>query len=218
MRVKERFSLDSERVKMTTPTDVFANNDEFEDQRFEGLKLEGHRLDSRHFYDCEFVRCKLSRATFDSCVFENCLFQDCDLTTTRIGESAFRQVKFDRSKLMGVDWSEARQLTFQADFVDCVLSFGVFVGMTLNSVSISGCTVEEADFSEADLRKTAVVRSDFARSQFSAANLRGTDLSSCTNVLVDPRETKLGKTKLSLLDGVACLSLFGLEIPEVALD
>ncbi len=200
---------------MTTPDDFFPDDDEFEGQQFEGLKLEGQRFDGRHFYDCEFLRCKLSRAVLDSCVFENCLFRDCDLTTTRIGESAFRDVKFERSKLMGVDWSEARQLTFQAEFVDCVLSFGVFVGMTLNSVKMTGCTAEEADFSEADLRKTVVTRSDFARSQFSRANLRGVDLSSCVNVQIDPRETKVGKTKLSLGDGMACLSLFGLEVPEV---
>ena len=140
------------------------------------------------------------------------------MTTTRIGESAFRTVKFERCKLMGVDWSEARQLTFQAKFVDSVLSFGVFVGMNLGSIVITGCTVEEADFSDADMRKTTVSRSDFVRSQFLGTNLRGVDLSTCVNALIDPRETKVRKTKVSLEDGLACLSLFGLEIPEVEAD
>ena len=78
------------------------------DQVFKEARLERAQLLSSEFYDCAFVRCSFVESVFRNCRFVNCAFQQCDLSLVQVAGSTFSSTRFEDSKVIGVDWTQAR--------------------------------------------------------------------------------------------------------------
>jgi fluoroquinolone resistance protein len=186
------------------------------DEVFEGEVLEGMELtatlERRRFEGCTLRGWTAREVTLRRCVFEDCTFRGCDLSLAKLYESSFRDVRFERCRLMGVAFTDAQPIGFQVSFAESVISMASFASMSLRDLRAIDCKATEAIFEGADLRGACFSGTDLQGARFGGADLRGADLSSASGYAIDPREARLGKTKMGLEGALRAAQLLGIEV------
>ena len=190
------------------------------DQMFKQIHLEQEEILSGEFTDCRFVKCSFESAVFSNCRFSSCTFLDCNMSLIRISGSSFPATRFEKSKLIGINWtlgnwsqSEFSQLD---GFFDCVISHGTFIGLEFIGIQINNCIAYEVDFREANLSKVNFRGTDLAKSLFGNTNLTEADLSQARNYQIDPGSNVLKKAKFSLPEAMALLYSMDIEMIDEA--
>lgn len=186
--------------------------DEHDDDAFVGISCPKLDLRGKRFTGCTFEGLHAPEAQLESAVFSDCTFVRCDLTMARVAECSFRGASFERSKMMGIDWSLARDLIFDVSFDTCILSYGSFVKRRMREVRIVGCTAHETDFSEADLTSADFSRTDLRDARFSRTNLTRANLSSAEHYRIDPTENTLKGTRFSVEAAMALVATLGIVV------
>ena len=186
----------------------------YTNQVFQEAHLEQAQLASSEFHDCTFVRCSLVESILRACRFINCAFQQCDLSLVRVPRSTFSSTRFEESKLIGVDWTQAdwaaTRLRDPIGFSKCVISHSTFIGLSLRKIQIRDCVAVDVDFREADLFQANFAGSDLSESLFSSTDLTEADLSSARNYHIAPERNVLKQAKFSLPEAMSLL--YGMDI------
>ena len=176
--------------------------------------MERVRLVSSEFYDCAFNRCFFVESVFRNCRFVNCVFQQCDLSLVQVPDSTFSETRFEDSKVVGVNWTQAdwstTRLRNPIGFFGCAISHSTFIGLSLREIQIRDCVAADVDFREADLSRADFAGTDLSRSLFSSTNLAEADLSCARNYDMDPGQNVLRQAKFSLPEAMSLL--YGLDI------
>ena len=191
------------------PLKTFAAETAFRGRTFSELDASAHALEDLEFDACVFKNCSFSGAALKRWRLIDCRFEDCDLTAARLTASRLRGVTFKNCRAGGVNWAGASSLD-DLSFEHCVLDHGVFSGAKLPRLSAVDCRVREADFASADLRSAVFSRSDLRGSRFFGADLSAADLRGAFDYLIDARQTKMKKTRVSLPEAVSLLA--GLDV------
>lgn len=189
-----------------------ASENDFEDEVFTGGTLTGMDLRRKRFARCRFEAVAMNEAQLQSVILDECAFVRCDLTMAKVAECSFRDVRFEHTKLMGVDWSAARDLLFDVSFEACVLSYGVFAGRKMRKVEVIDCVAHEADFSGADLSESNFAGTDLRDAVFRRTKLVKADLSGALNYRIHPSENVLKKTRFSMEAGLDALATLGIIV------
>jgi fluoroquinolone resistance protein len=121
-------------------------NESFQRQDILDTDLGAHRWESCHFGNCNFSNSRLGSNSFI-----NCTFTDCDLSNVSVASASFVRVVFIRCKMLGIKWTEAKQLLFSITLESCNISFNNFFGMKLKKIKMFDCRAEGAIFSEANM-------------------------------------------------------------------
>lgn len=185
-------------------------------ETFKNLAGKKGHIASVQFTDCKFVKCQFAEAVFEQCQFESCVFDDCDLALARLPKTAFSDTEFNKTKLIGINWTETQLakpnlLTKQTlSFTDCVLNYGIFLGLNLQGIKLVKCVAREVNFEEANLTKANCQGTDFAASRFVRTNLTEADFTKATNYAINVNANTLRKTKFSMPEAMALL--YGLDI------
>ena len=112
---------------------------QYENQNFSGLTLEQHTFEAIEFSNCTFIDCFFSESVLQQCKFLHCNFLKCDLSLIRIIECTFSGNEFRKSRLTGIDWTQAQWgstlLKEPQTFDDCQLNHSTFIGLDLKGVS-----------------------------------------------------------------------------------
>jgi len=193
---------------------VITSDSEFLEREFEELSGDKVEILSTDFEDCVFRRCAFPGAIFRACEFTSCTFLQCDLALVRLTNSSFSGCRFEDSKLIGVNWAEARwaasKLWRPVHFVRCVLDHSTFLGLDLTDVSFEECVAHDVDFREANLTRALFRGTDLDRSLFAGTDLTEADLSGARNYRIHPAENKIKKAKFSMPEAMSLLE--GLDI------
>lgn len=198
-----------------TSVHPFQREDEFENETFTDLTWTERTLDDKGFYLCTFVNVDFSQSTLRHCTFDGCTFVNGNLSLSKLYNTTWRDVTFEGTKLMGVDWTLARRLTFSVVFERCVLSYSSFLGLRLKRTPFRECVLEEVDFTEADLTDASFPGSRLSGSTFVDTNLTRADLSEATDYAIDPRRNTLTETQFSLDAALRVAAQFGILVPSV---
>lgn len=148
---------------------------------------------NKEFELIEFVNCSfndLSSLSFLDCDFKGCNLSNCRTMNTRLQNCLFKD-----SKLLGMNFSGAKDLSFEVHFVNCNMDYTFFDKKKMNRSSFANCKLHSANFSNADLSKCTLTDCDFLESIFSDTDLSGVDLSSNLNLLIDPESNRIKKAK-----------------------
>jgi len=191
------------------PLKTFGAGASHRERTFDSLDASAHAFDGLEFDTCIFRSCSFSGAALKRWHLTDCRFENCDLTAARLTGARLRGVKFLNSRAGGVNWAGASSLD-DLSFEHCVLDHGVFSGAKLPRFSAVDCRVREADFSEADLRGAVFTTCDLLGSRFFGADLSAADLRGAFDYLIDARQTKMKKTRVSLPEAVSLLA--GLDV------
>ena len=190
----------------------------YTDQVFKEACLEQAQIVSSEFYDCTFIRCSLVESVFRACRFVNCTFQHCDLSLCQVPHSAFSATRFEDSKIIGVDWTQAdwpaARLRDPLDFFKCVISHSTFIGLKLKGIEIRDCIATDVDFREADLSQADFAGTDLSESLFSSTDLTEADLSRARNYHFDPGQNVLKQAKFALPEAMSLLYSMDIVLTE----
>ncbi len=197
---------------------IIINDEEYYDQTFDKVCLGQGETLTGEFTDCIFINCAFEAAILRNCRFSSCTFKECDFSLVQIPGSAFPGTRFEKSKLIGIDWTQGNwsqsEFSNLEGFFDCVLSHSTFIGIGLKGIQIKNCIASEVDFREADLSKVDFSRTDLARSLFGSTTLSDADLSQARNYQIDPGNNNLKGARFALPEAMALLYSMEIIIDE----
>jgi fluoroquinolone resistance protein len=190
----------------------------YADQVFKDVHQEHEELVSSEFYDCEFLRCSLAESALRECRFVNCVFRECDLSLMRVPDSRFTSTRFENSKVVGVNWTEAdwpqAGLGNPIGFFTSAISHSTFMGLSLRDIEIRNCVAIDVDFREANLSRADFAGTDLSRCLFSSTDLSEADLSRARNYLIDPGQNVLRQARFSLPEAMSLLYSLDIVLEE----
>lgn len=189
---------------------------EFYDLTFTDLKVDGLELLNKTFENCIFINSSFSAAKLTNCKFIDCTFKTCNLSSIKLSGTAFVDVLFAESKVIGVNWTEAKwpyiKLVSPIKFYQSNISYASFYTLDLREISIQECKAHEVDFREANLNNASFILTDLHRSLFMHTKLEGADFSDAINYNIHPTENNIKKAKFSLPEAISLLDGFNIEI------
>jgi fluoroquinolone resistance protein len=198
---------------------VIQSHQHYAAEAFQDLSLEPGEIEGSEFHECSFERCSLVEALFRECRFVDCIFQECDLSMMQPAGSQFASVRFERSKVIGVDWTRAQwpstRLHRPPAFVESALDYSTFIGLKLAGMVVRDCKAIEVDFREADLTKADFSGTDLAGSLFGHTNLTQANLSRARNYRISPTENLLSQARFSLPEAMSLLDCLDIVLDEV---
>ncbi len=186
----------------------------FENETFTDLELQGLALNQKEFYRCTFERSQFQESQWRQCKFEECTWRGCDLTRARFPQAALRGVRFEGSKLMGIDWSSI-SANPELAFEGCVLRYASFVGLSLRKTDVLRCTAQEANFFDLDLTDSDFEGTDLTGSNFRGCILTRTDFSLAVGLVLDPSRNRLKDTQVPLATAVSLAESMGMRVPAL---
>ncbi len=206
----ERPARHSSSAKGMDPSPMISSQTQYVDQAFRDAQLEpGGEVLSSEFHDCLFLHCSFAQSILRRCRFVNCVLRECDLSLVQVPGSRFTSTRFEKCKVIGVNWSAAdwpsTGLANPLGFVDCALSHSTFMGLTLPGMEIKDCVALDVDFREADLSGADFAGTDLAQSLFANTNLSEADLSRARNYHIDPGQNTLKRARFSLPEVMSLL-------------
>jgi len=188
----------------------------YTERTFEAADSAGLEIAAAEFRECRFERCCFSESVLRACVFDECVFVECNLSLVKLPHSVFSSTRFEGSKIIGVNWTEARwptsSLLVPVRFEKCVINHSTFLGLNLKGVRITECTAKDVDFREADLSMADFSGTDLSGAQFGSTNLTGANLRGALNYRIVPVENTLKGARFSLPEAMSLLSGLDIEI------
>jgi fluoroquinolone resistance protein len=200
---------------------TFDPTTEFAGESFRNLILPADTvIEEKEFTGCRFVRCDLQEVIFRRCRFIDCAFVVCDLRMLDVADSSFRDVRFEESQVIAVDWTRAAWgkagLLNKIGFTRSVLNYSTFVGLTLHDLEMIDCVARNVDFSEADLSGAKFGKTDLEHSRFWNTNLTGADFSGAFSYSIDPSNNTIKQARFSLPEAMALLYSLEIELHDPA--
>ncbi len=196
---------------MESQSSTIHNDSQYHEEIFTDITLTKSVIDSVLFTLCTFKQSNFSESTFKSCRFEKCHFIDCNLSLLKVTDSHFLEVNFLKSKLIGINWSEAVYKTKSLlqrkpfDFDHCVLNHSVFFGLNLQGIKMSNCSAINTNFEETDFSRADCTKSDFKNAHFNHTNLTETNFKGAVNYTISSQTNTLKKTRFSLPEAISLL-------------
>lgn len=177
----------------------------YESKKFEKFKWDSLGMETAEFYDCDFIQSDFSEALVKNCRFENCRFLASDLSLAKFPGSLLLGISFENSKLIGIDWTEARK-PLEIGFKKCLLDDSVFWDLDLRKIEIINSRARNAIFSGANLSRASFSGTDLTGARFQSSDLSFADFSAALNYSINPNESTLKKTRFSLPEAISLLN------------
>lgn len=191
-------------------------------EKLKGIIEKKGLLSQVEFDECTFIKCSFQETRFEGCIFHNCVFQNCDLSLVNLKNCKFTQTRFEKSQLLGVDWTETLKTKVNflksVDFDGCVISHSTFTALNLKQIQISHCTAHDVDFSDANLAQADCTYTDFANTRFNHTDLTEADFTGASNYSIAASFNTLKKTRFSLPEAMSLLRDLDIILTEESMD
>ncbi|NTX66907.1 pentapeptide repeat-containing protein [Myxococcus sp. CA051A] len=183
----------------------------FENETFTNLDLQNAELADKEFYRCTFENCQLQESRWKDSILEACVVRGCNVTRAQFGRIALREVRFEGSKLIGIDWSNIASNP-EFSFVDSGLSYCSFVGLSMRKMEFLRCVAREVNFYDLDLTDSDFKGTDLSGSNFRGCTLTRTDFSETQGAFLDPAHNRLKDTRVPLDSVVNLAKTLGMRV------
>lgn len=168
------------------------------DTTFTKVNYQEKALTKADYEACTFIECNFSNTFLDNQNFVDCEFIGCDLTNANIAHTTFNVATFTKCKLLGLNFVTCNPMFLSLHFKDCNLSLSNFSQMDLNNIHFIDCSLEQVDFTNTQLISSVFKGSNLKNCIFSNTNLDKADLTTVTNLMLNPEENSLKKTRINL--------------------
>jgi uncharacterized protein YjbI with pentapeptide repeats len=183
-----------------------------EDITFEQTDFTADGLPVTDYESCNFINCNFSNADLSRINFSECSFTGCDLSLANLNKTAFKDVKFNNCKLLGLHFHDCNEMLFAVDFSNCILNLSSFYKRKLKRTNFNNSSMQEVDFTEADLTSAIIDNCDLGRAIFEDTILEKADLRTAYNYSIDPDKNRIKKASFSIPGVVGLLDKFDIEI------
>lgn len=171
-----------------------------------------HLLGHTEFDEFRFVGCDFSGADFSRLRFSGCLFEHCNLSSVRLAGAALQNVAFADCKLLGLQFTACRDLLFGVHFDQCQLRYASFAGRVMPGTRFVGCSLEEADFADADLSAAVFQDCALAGAVFQNTRLVGADFRGATGFVIDPENNVITGAHFTLSGLLGVVARYNLVV------
>lgn len=166
-------------------------------------------------YDkCTFKGLNFSNLDVSQYIFNDCEFIDCNLTLVKIRQTAFRKVRFEGCKLMGLNFDDCNNFGMALGFSTCNITNCTFTALFLTRTKFEVCDVHDCDFTQTNLSDGAFLRCSLRGSTFERSNLEKVDFRYSTGIAIDPSKNKMRKAKFQTDQLPGLLKTYQLEIED----
>lgn len=163
---------------------------------------------------CTFKGIDFSHMDLSGYIFIECTFFHCNLSNIRIVKTAFRDVKFEDCKLLGLAFYTCHTIGLEMHFERCNLSHASFHKITLKKSVFRSCRLHEADFTGADMSQSLFDDCDLLNAHFEQTNLEKADFRHAINYTIHPTNNRIRKARFSKQGLAGLLSEFDIEVDE----
>lgn len=164
------------------------------------------------FEECTFTNCTLAEADLAGTKFIDCTFDQCDLSLANIKDSAWQDVRFTGSKLLGLRFDQCNAFLLALEFESCQLDFSSFAGLRFRHIRFAGCKMTEVDFTLADLKGVEFSDCDLSRAIFDRTLLESADFRTARNFTIDPEKNFLRGARFAVPEALRLLDKYDLRI------
>lgn len=187
----------------------------YANKNFKKLELESLKIADIEFENCTFTNCKMPKAKIKDCVFNSCNFRFCDLSFSDLTNTRLLSCTFEECDLVAINWSLLDwPIYFSLEFNKCVLNRSSFVGLNLKGIKILSSFCNEVDFSESDLQKAVLTKTEFLNSIFRNNNLEKANFKGDKYYSINPIANSLKGAQFDLPEAVSLLENMGIKISE----
>lgn len=161
-------------------------------------------IGQREFEQYHFIGFDLSQADLSGRMFSECLFENCNLSGASLANTSLQNVAFVGCKLLGLQFQSCREMLFYVHFDRCQLDYALFMGRAMPNTRFVDCSLQEANFAQADLTSAVFENCQLQRAVFEQTRLVGADFRTSYNIVLDPalNEVKQARFSLSSLPGL----------------
>lgn len=182
-----------------------------EDKIYDGINST-QKLAPGKYDHCTFTNSNLSKLDLFNFQFIDCVFEHCDLSLANIANTAFREVQFKHCKLLGLHFEDANPILFAVRFDACQLNLSSFYQRALKNTPFKDCSLQEVDFTEADLTNARFDNCDLSGAIFEHTNLEKADFRTAYHYSIHPEVNKIKKAKFSIVGIVGLLEKYDIEV------
>lgn len=151
-----------------------------------------------HYENCEFLNCALSDISHTT--FINCSFKNCNLSNCVVNNCMLQDVSFLDCKLLGINFSQAKDFAFTLFCKNCNLDYASFDKKKLNKSVFDNCKMHHVNLTLADLSKSKLIDCDLFEAHFSQTNIATVDFTSSHNFTINPENNQIKKAKFLMQD------------------
>ena len=178
------------------------------------IDFSGDTKPLEEFEHCEFISCRFGDLSHLN--FRDCTFKNCNLSNLQTMQSIFQNCEFNACKVLGINFSQAKDFAFEVQFENCDLDSASFDKKKLNKSSFKNSKLHGVNFTQADLSKCTFLNCDFYEALFAGTDLSGTDLSACINFIIDPELNKIKRARFSLQSLPGLLQRYEISVEDVS--
>lgn len=167
------------------------------DKEYRSLDFSSEALEMADYENCRFIQCNFALSDLSERQFEDCSFDECDLSNANITHTAFRTVSFESCKLIGLQFDTCNPFLLAMKFKKSILNFSSFFQLKLPGTVFSQCSIQEADFSNANFNGATFHECDLIGSMFDNTQLEKADFYTATQFIIDPEKNKISEARFS---------------------
>jgi fluoroquinolone resistance protein len=184
----------------------------FEEQSFEQKDFTVKPLAKGEYENCVFTGCNFSNTNLSGIHFSECEFTGCNLGMALLGGTAFKDVRFKDCKLLGLHFEHCSDSLFSVAFNGCILNLASFYKRKLKKTVFKNCSLQEADFTEADVSGAVFDNCDLAKAVFDNTLLEKADFRTAYHYSINPEKNRLKKAKFSAAGIAGLLDQYDIDI------
>ncbi|HLK88271.1 MAG TPA: pentapeptide repeat-containing protein [Polyangia bacterium] len=197
-----------------SPTAEDLRRDEsFDDLTFAGLDLARADLGGKVFSNCTFRNLKLAESRWERARLEDCVLDDCDLTRAAPAGLVLRGVRFQRCKMMGIDWSALGAFP-DLTFADCNLDYCSFIALAARKLAVTRCSFVEATFADCNVGEARFEECHFAGARFERCDLRKATFPRARDLLLDPAANQIKGAAIPPESAFLLAASFGFKLAD----
>jgi len=183
-----------------------------EEKDFKGQDFTTNPLKKGEYERCSFSDSRFGSVDLSGFVFIDCSFSLCDLSNATLKNTAFRTVRFNQCKMIGLHFEDCATGLFSVGFDTCQLQLSSFHGHKMKATSFKNCRLSESNFSDCDLRKADFSNTELQLARFDNCQLEEADFRDAGGVELDPERNRLKGAYFNLQQLPALLSKYQIRI------
>ncbi|MDP2414547.1 pentapeptide repeat-containing protein [Daejeonella sp.] len=182
------------------------------DKTFERVKFNEIPFEQGEYENCIFRQCDFTNINLSEIKFTEVEFIGCNLSMVKLERTAFRDVIFKESKMLGLHFENCNEFGLAFSFEDCQLSHSSFYRTKIKKTNFKNSNLKDADFTECDLTGSVFQNCDLAGVTFENTILEKADFRTSLNYSIDPENNRIRKAKFSILEISGLLDKYDIEI------
>lgn len=183
-----------------------------EDRTFEHVDFTTEPFVVNEFEYCAFIHCNFSGVDLSDFRFVDCRFSDCDVSNAKLQKTTLNDVRFSNCKLLGLHFEDCSEFLFTVSFERCIIDFSSFYGRSLKKSVFKNCSLQQVDFTDADLTGSSFEESNLLNAVFENTVLEKVDFRSAVNFIIDPEKNRVKKAKFDRLALAGLLTRYDIQI------